>query len=92
MPGSLLAFRLRVEGSWYLAEDYAFCARARQCGIAIMADTSIRLWHVGTYRYGWEDAGSDKERFATYNYFFTPSAAKTAEAPLSPALEQPELG
>src|SRR5262249_9290844 len=44
-------------GPWYLAEDWAFCERARQCGYQIMADTTIRLWHIGTYRYGWEDAG-----------------------------------
>ena len=45
-------------GPWYLAEDYAFCERARQCGFKIMADTSIRLWHIGEYAYGWEDAGA----------------------------------
>ena len=68
-------------GSWYLAEDYAFCERARQCGFAIMADTTIRLWHVGSYRYGWEDAGSAKERFATYNYSFTPNQAESITPP-----------
>jgi len=51
------------EGHWYLAEDFAFCDRARQCGYAIRADTTIRLWHIGTYRYGWEDAGKERERF-----------------------------
>jgi hypothetical protein len=35
------------DGHWYLAEDWAFCERARQCGFRIMADTAIRLWHVG---------------------------------------------
>ncbi|MGL4424090.1 MAG: hypothetical protein ACRCZF_25770 [Gemmataceae bacterium] len=40
----------------YLGEDYSFCQRAHQCGIPIIADTTIRLWHVGSYRYGWEDA------------------------------------
>lgn len=53
-------------GHWSLSEDYAFCERARQCGFTVVADTSIRLWHVGTYRYGWEDAGSAKERYADY--------------------------
>ena len=47
-------------GPWYLAEDYAFCERARQCGFKIMADTSIRLWHIGEYSYGWEDAGLER--------------------------------
>jgi hypothetical protein len=48
----------------------AFCERARQCGFRIMADTRIRLWHLGSYPFGWEDAGSTKERFANYNFHF----------------------
>jgi hypothetical protein len=55
-------------GHWCLAEDYAFCHRARESGYTIMADTSIRLWHVGSYGYSWEDAGSDKERYTNYEY------------------------
>jgi predicted O-methyltransferase YrrM len=55
-------------GQWYLAEDYAFCERARQAGVPILADTSIRLWHVGSYAYGWEDAGADKGRFPAYTF------------------------
>ncbi len=53
-------------GPWYLAEDYAFCERARQCGFKIMADTSIRLWHIGEYAYGWEDAGSQRPRRGSF--------------------------
>jgi hypothetical protein len=53
---------------WYLPEDYAFCERARQCGFKIMADTTIRLWHHGSYGYSWEDAGKDQERYETF-YF-----------------------
>ena len=56
------------EGHWYLPEDFAFCERARQCGYKIMADTTIRLWHHGSYGYSWEDAGQDKERYETF-YF-----------------------
>ena len=55
-------------GPWSISEDYSFCERARQCGFNVMADTKIRLWHVGSYRYGWEDAGSSKERFAEYSF------------------------
>jgi hypothetical protein len=55
-------------GHWYLGEDYAFCERARQCGYSVVADTTIRLWHVGHYSYGWEDAGSDKDRYASYSF------------------------
>jgi len=47
---------------WYLAEDYAFCERARQCGFRVLADTAVRLWHVGSCRYGWEDAGTERPR------------------------------
>jgi hypothetical protein len=55
-------------GYWYLPEDYAFGERARQCGYKIMADTTIRLWHHGSYGYSWEDAGKDKKRYETF-YF-----------------------
>jgi hypothetical protein len=58
------------EAYWYLAEDYAFCHRARQCGFRIYADTSIRLWHIGTYRYGWEDAGIQQKRFGEFTLNF----------------------
>jgi hypothetical protein len=42
-------------GRWYLPEDYAFCHRARTSGIKIVADTTIRLSHVGKYPFTWED-------------------------------------
>ena len=35
-----------------------------------MADTSIRLWHIGMYRYGYEDAGKEIERLPTYRHVF----------------------
>lgn len=60
------------DGHWYLAEDYAFCERARQCGFKIMADTTIRLWHIGNQAYGWEDAGMERERFDTFTLNFGP--------------------
>ena len=44
-----------VRGSWYLSEDYAFCERAKMCGVKILADTSIRLLHVGNYGFSWQD-------------------------------------
>jgi hypothetical protein len=55
-------------GAWYLTEGFAFCHRARQCGIPIVADTTIRIWHVGEYAFGWEEAGLDRQRFATFDY------------------------
>lgn len=60
------------DGHWYLAEDYSFCERARQSGFKIWADTRIRLWHVGWYRYGWEDAGIDRPRFDSFTLNFGP--------------------
>lgn len=58
------------EGTWYLAEDYAFAHRARTCGYKIWADTAIRLGHIGNYRYSWEDAGIEHPRFASFTLNF----------------------
>lgn len=69
-PFFLPMVRQIEDGYWYLAEDYAFCERARQCGFKIYADSSIRLWHIGQYRYGWEDAGLERQRFATFTLNF----------------------
>ncbi len=55
---------------WYLGEDFAFCERARRCGYDIIADTKIRLGHIGRRTYGWEDAGSSQERFASFTFNF----------------------
>lgn len=59
------------DAHWYLAEDYAFCHRARQCGFPVWADTTIRLWHVGNYRYGWEDAGIERQRIGSFTLNFS---------------------
>jgi hypothetical protein len=66
--------------SWYLGEDFAFCHRARLCGYPIIADTTIRLTHIGSFAYTWEDAGADPRRFATYSYHF-PGAEDATEKP-----------
>ena len=60
------------DGTWYLAEDYAFCERVRQCGLKVIADTTIRLWHVGTYTYGWEDSGLERERTGSFTLHLGP--------------------
>lgn len=62
------------DGHWYLAEDYAFCERTRQCGYKIMADTSIRLWHFGSYGYSWEDSGVDRPRYSSFTLNFAPKS------------------
>ena len=51
-----------------LDEDFSFCECACRCGFRVMADTTIRLWRVGLYRFGWEDAGRDVERFTDYTF------------------------
>ncbi|MDR1382328.1 MAG: hypothetical protein LBJ67_00565 [Planctomycetaceae bacterium] len=58
------------EGYWYLAEDYAFCHRARACGYQVAADTTVRLSHIGNYKYSWEDAGLERPRFETFTLNF----------------------
>jgi hypothetical protein len=72
------------EGFWYLGEDYAFCERARQCGTRVMADMTIRLWHVGAYRFSWEDAGSDKERFLHYTFHLPARPSPPPSGPADP--------
>jgi hypothetical protein len=61
-------------GHWYLGEDFAFCERARQAGNEIVADTSIRLRHIGRYGYSFEDAGGELKRFTTYNLNMGPQS------------------
>ena len=68
-------------GPWYLSEDYAFCERARQCGFKIMADTSIRLWHIGEYAYGWEDAGLDRPRHDSFLFLIADEKQAGAATP-----------
>jgi hypothetical protein len=50
----------------YLCDAYAFCERARRCGYRLFADTTLRLQHLGTYGYSWEDAGGGVERYESY--------------------------
>jgi hypothetical protein len=55
------------DGSWALAEDHAFCDRARHCGYRVLADSSVRLWRQGTYPYGWEEAGIAPTRYSAFH-------------------------
>jgi hypothetical protein len=57
-------------GYWYLGEDYAFCERARQAGHKIVVDSTIRLGHIGSYTYGWEDAAQAMPRVAAATFRF----------------------
>jgi hypothetical protein len=56
------------ENHWYLSEDFAFCERARRSGFTIYADTRFRLEHIGKYGYTWEDAGSGRNRYGSYEF------------------------
>jgi hypothetical protein len=56
------------DGHWYLGEDFAFSERARRAGHTIMADTTIRLLHIGRYGYSWEEAGGTPNRFARFDF------------------------
>lgn len=58
-------------GPWLLAEDYAFCERGRMCGLKLIADTRIRLWHIGSYAYSWEDAGKVAPRYGSFVFALT---------------------
>jgi hypothetical protein len=59
---------------FYLSEDYSFCERARQAGFKIMADTTIRLWHIGPYRFGWEEAAYPRQRHDSFVFQVAPDS------------------
>ena len=69
------------DGYWYLGEDYAFSHRAKACGFSVFADTRIRLWHVGNYRYGWEEAGFDHPRFESFTLNFRSDGSQASLPP-----------
>ena len=54
--------------SVYLEGDFAFGERARQAGFKIVADTRLRLGHIGRYEYSWEDVGGELKRFGDYRF------------------------
>ena len=63
-------------GHSYLPEDFAFCERARQAGHKIVVDTTLRLGHVGSYVYGWEDAGQAVPRVTGARFRFGPDGVE----------------
>jgi len=57
------------ECEWHhLGEDWAFSHRLAAIGITPLADTTIRLWHYGSYGFGWEDAAADPKRHRDYAF------------------------
>ena len=89
IPLFLPMLRAIDNGHWYLGEDYAFCERARQCGFKIMADTSIRLWHIGEYAYGWEDAGLERVRHDSFLFLIADEKNAAAPRPHPPRVDGP---
>jgi hypothetical protein len=43
-----------IVGEDYVGEDFAFCKRARDSGINIYCDTTVRLAHIGRYEYSFD--------------------------------------
>jgi hypothetical protein len=41
-----------VHDDGFESEDYHFCRKAREAGFKVVMDPSIRLGHIGQYRYG----------------------------------------
>jgi len=62
----------------YLSEDYSFCERIRRAGYKIMADTTVRLWHVGTHRFSWEDASLGITRHDELTIEFEPDGTNVS--------------
>lgn len=51
--GRVTAFYMTpIHNDGFESEDYHFCRRAREAGFKIMMDPSVRLGHIGQYRYG----------------------------------------
>lgn len=55
-----------IKDKFYMGEDFAFCHRASQCGIKIVADTSLKLKHVGKTSFRW--SGIDNEQLGEETY------------------------
>jgi hypothetical protein len=66
----------------YLGEDFAFSERLRRCGFRIVADTTIRLQHIGIYGYSWEDLGGSLPRSASYELSFRREEGSTGAGPV----------
>jgi hypothetical protein len=69
----------------YLSEDFSFCERARRAGYKIMADTSLRLWHIGAYRFSWEEAALGIPRFDDVVMEFLPDGSSVLQGHLPAA-------
>lgn len=51
--GRVSAFYMTpIHDDGFESEDYFFCRKAREVGFKVMMDPSIRLGHIGQYKYG----------------------------------------
>lgn len=53
-----------------LAEDWAFSHRLGQIGSTPLADTTIRLFHVGSRACTWEDTALTNARYESFTFNF----------------------
>lgn len=59
-------FALDTAGSYYSGEDVSFCSRViNMLGQKVWIDTSVRIFHRGSYDYGIEDANLGVPRYET---------------------------
>jgi hypothetical protein len=54
--------------SYLLSEHYSFCEMARRAGLKVMADTTIRLGHIGKYSYSWEEVAAPVQRVTSVEF------------------------
>ncbi len=70
----------------YFGEDYSFIRRCLQAGLRPVVDTSFRLWHLGDYAFGIEEAtGEYIER--SRNILYQISVLPDGEIPPPPCLD-----
>ena len=81
-----------AEGLCYLAEDYAFCERARLSGLHIMADTRIRLYHVGSHGYSREDPGHEIPQWRSVTLTTSSRRRPPGRPPIVPRKHHPFPG
>jgi hypothetical protein len=75
-------------GHAYLGEDYSFIHRCRLAGLTPKVDTSFRLYHIGDYAYGLEEAaGQYLQRGRNIDYRIKRSAPRSAAEAVPPCLD-----
>lgn len=71
----------------FLCEDHSFCERARQCGFAVIADSSIRLNRSFVQEYGWDRVLATGPGVASIRYEPLP-ASTTTPSPVAEAMRR----